>query len=162
MKQIPLTQGKVAIVDDCDYDFLTQWTWCVSIRPDGRPYAVRASRGSKGKHHVLMHREVAHRAGLLGQYVDHRNNTRPLDNRRANLRPATKSQNGANRGPTRLNTSGYKGVFWHKRGRKWQAQIIVNQTAIHLGLFVDKIAAARAYNQAAIEYFGTFAYQNPV
>jgi len=89
--------------------------------------------------------------------VDHRNGN-GLDNRRANLRPATKSQNGANRLIAASNKSGFKGVDL-KKGR-WRAQIKVVGSKIHLGYFDLAEEAARAYDMAAIEAFGEFATLN--
>ena len=65
-------------------------------------------------------------------------------------------------GPRTTNTSGYKGVYWDKRKRKWGSDITVKGKAKRLGYFGAKEAAARAYNKAAREYFGPHAYQNPV
>jgi hypothetical protein len=88
--------------------------------------------------------------------IDHINGD-PFDNRIANLRLCDTSLNGANRGPTKLNTSGFKGVTWHKRCRKWQAQIGVKGTHYFLGLFDDPAEAHAAYVAAAIKHFGEFA-----
>lgn len=87
---------------------------------------------------------------------DHENcNT--LDNRRRNLRIATNSQNGANRERLSNNTSGYKGVSWDKRRRKWHAYIYFNKKQIHLGFFDTAEQAYEAYCAAAIRLHGEFA-----
>jgi len=91
--------------------------------------------------------------------IDHedRNN---LNNQRLNLRYATQSQNGANRGPQRNNRSGYKGVHWDTERQKWSAHIKVDQKVIQLGRFIDISDVANAYDKASIKYFGPFAHQN--
>lgn len=88
--------------------------------------------------------------------IDHINGD-PFDNRIANLRLCDNSLNGANRGPTILNTSGFKGVCWHKKTRKWMAQIGVRGARYHLGYFDDPAEAHAAYAAAATKYFGEFA-----
>jgi hypothetical protein len=103
-----------------------------------------------------MHRFLIGEAGL---YVDHRNGD-GLDNRRANLRSATNSQNQANRGKSKRNKSGFKGVYFHKPAQKFLASIQFEGKLRHLGLFADPIEAAKAYDAAALEYFGQFAKTN--
>ena len=156
MKQIQLTQGQFALVDDCDHEYLSQFKWCAA-KYRGKFYAVR------GRPSVRMHRVVAERAGMKIEdlEVDHDDHN-GLNNVRSNLRPATTSQNQWNRALQKDNTSGFKGVCWHQRSRKWQARIRVNGKLVYLGYHDDKIDAARAYNEAAIKYFGEFAYLNEV
>lgn len=89
--------------------------------------------------------------------VDHRNGVRD-DNRRDNLRAATRSQNSMNRGPARTNTSGRKGVTWNKHSKKWMASIKAGGRGKTLGHFGDLDAAAQAYQQAAVQFHGEFAH----
>ncbi len=153
MRKLPLKRGLWALVDDIDYPFLSQWKWSFNGK-----YAYRTDRGKT----ICMQRVVARRSGLkVTNQVDHRNQNK-LDNRRKNLRPATQSQNQANRGPTAANTSGFKGVFWYERYGRWYARIRVNKQHIFLGYFKRKNDAARAYNAAAKKYFGEFAFLNKV
>lgn len=94
-----------------------------------------------------------------GTDMDHINGVKS-DNRIANLRLATRSQNNANSPKPSHNTSGYKGVAWHKGGKKWQAGIKVNGKRSGLGLFDSAEAAAMAYDAAARETFGAYARTN--
>jgi hypothetical protein len=160
VKTIPLTKGKVAIVDDVDYGYLMQWTWHVA---KGVRYAARCPRlvDNSNAHIIYMHRVVADRMTLLGSCIDHIDGN-GLNNSRSNLRLATDSQNKANRGPQRDNTSGYKGVTWDKGRRRWHAQIKQQYRNIFLGRFTDIVDAAKAYNEAALKYYGEFAYLNPI
>jgi hypothetical protein len=81
----------------------------------------------------------------------------PLNNRRSNLRISTKSENARNRGKTKRNTSGHKGVYWNHQRSNWRAAIVVNYHKISLGSFSDVEEAAQAYRAAAIKYHGEFA-----
>src|SRR5262245_15911057 len=104
MKQIPLTRGLFALVDDADFARLSQFKWN-AIPGKKTWYAVRASKRKR----IWMHREVT---GLLCQ-IDHRNQN-GLDNTRENLRAATHSQNHANQSKRRGSRSQYRGVCWEK------------------------------------------------
>ncbi len=153
MKTIDLTRGKKAIVDDQDYEYLAQYKWHLS---DNDGYAARTNypHGS-----IYMHRE------LLGNpenmLVDHINRNR-LDNRRANLRAVTPKQSSWNTGGTQSPTSPYKGVDWRAKKQQWRARIKVDGRARFLGYFDTAEDAARAYNRAAAEIRGEFAFLNDV
>jgi hypothetical protein len=158
MREIPLTQGYVTIVDDEDYDFLMQWKW-YAVKDEGgkRMYARRAAPGLKT---VRMHSAIL--GTPTGIRVDHINHD-GLDNRRANLRRATNTQNVYNQRCRKQNITGFKGVIVNRgRGKAFIAGIRVNGKQIHLGLFEDAREAAIAYNRAAVKHFGEFAYLNPV
>ena len=144
--EIPLTKGKVALVDATDLPLLSGNKWC-AIVIDGNTYAYSAR---SYMHRLIMGAED-------GQKVDHRNGD-GLDNRRGNLRLATKAQNSMNSRPQQGRR--YKGVSWHKKGQKWRASIMLDGKAIHLGLFVSEEEAARAYDSMAAEMFGDFARLN--
>jgi hypothetical protein len=155
-RTIPLTRGKFAIVDPEDYSRLARFKWHTHTGTSTF-YAVRHKPGSCKKL-IWMHREILGIPPHL--YVDHINHN-GLDNRKANLRPATKSQNCRNKLLGRKNTSSkYRGVHWHSRFGKWQAAIKVNRRPIHLGYFKDEIDAAKAYDTAALKYHGEFAVIN--
>ncbi len=153
MKRIKLTQRKYASVDDCDFEWLSQWKW---LYHNG--YAERNSPIVNGRRGVIrMHRLIAETP--FGMETDHINRNR-LDNQRHNLRICTLGENQCNRGKYSNNTSGYKGVFWHKASCRWRAQIKTDGKIIHLGLFDDVKDAAYAYDRAAKEYHGEFARPN--
>lgn len=158
-KEIPLSQGKVAIVDAADYEWLMQWRWHAGKRGNvwyaARPLS-RVENGGKVRQQY-MHRQILD--AQKGQNIDHVSGD-GLDNRRANLRVCNKSQNGCNKGPDADNASGYKGVGWRQARNKWRARIKVNGKEISLGHFVTIEEAARAYDEAARLYHGDFAWLN--
>jgi hypothetical protein len=153
-REIPLTQGYVALIDEDDYADASRFTWSAVKRDDGRCYAQRNIRTPDGRRTT----ERLHQYLLPGvERVDHKNGD-GLDNRRANLRPATNAENGQNRrGLDARNTSGYRGVSWDRRAAKWQARIALNGRRSHLGYFTDPVEAARAFDEAAVRLFGEFA-----
>jgi len=151
MKEIPLTQGKVALVDDADYERLSKFKWCYN---DG--YAVcKPRRGQK----IYMHREIMQTP--KGMEVDHANSC-GLDNRRENMRNCTRSQNQANRGCQSNNKYGYKGVSFSNREKKFRAMIQIGGRKIHVGYFYTAKEAAMAYNDAAKNVHGEFAKLNTI
>jgi len=156
--KIPLTQGKFAIVDKCDYAWLNKHKWYYT-----QGYALRHSKRINGRQKTIyMHRAILERQGFKDfVHTDHVNGD-GLDNRRNNLRPATVSQNQHNQKKSENNTSGFKGVSRHKRDQKWQATIQINGKRRHLGYFDDLKKAAKAYNKAAKKYHKEFAYLNKV
>lgn len=158
MKEIPLTQGRVALVDDEDYERVSQLKWHVSARPAGRWYAVRNIRLPNGKRRIqYLARFVMGLEYGDEHQVDHRDRENTLDNRRENLR-VTLTQNAQNIGIPKHNTSGFKGVTWDSG--KWTAQISVNNKRKYLGRFLSRELAAVAYDSAAIELHGGFAVTN--
>ena len=162
MKQIPLTQGKFALVDDQDYEFLMQWKWCAN-KNHKTFYGVRGFWNCLKQITVQMHRVIAKRMGLdiKDKKVDHKDRN-GLNNQRSNLRIATDSQSNSNQGKRKNNTSGYTGVTEDKRRNKWVANIRVKGKQSFLGIFTNKKDAARAYNEAAIKCRGPFAVLNKI
>ena len=154
MKKILLTQGKFALVDDADFEWLNQWKWC--LYKCGRwEYAKR--RGGDGKI-IIMHRLIMGLEPGDGQQVDHIDGNRS-DNRRCNLRICTNRQNAQN-SRSRGGKSKYKGVSWYKPFRKWRARIVIDSKETCLGYFENELDAATAYDSAALKYFGEFALTN--
>jgi hypothetical protein len=151
MREIPLTQGRFAIVDDEDYERVMAvgpW-WLFSHR-----YAACRIDGEI----ITMHRFLLGLSKGDAQQVDHINGNK-LDNRRCNLRLCTNAENQRNRGPNRNNKTGYKGVSFNKFAGKYQAEIMVNRHPIYLGVFNTVEEAAHAYGIAARFYFGEFAWK---
>lgn len=150
---IPLNQGYVTIIDAEDFDKVPARAWQI----DGSLYAMAnkihspgSPRGSYKMHRVVMP-EVAQ--------IDHINGNR-LDNRKANLRPCTHSENQRNRRKTKVCSSPYKGVYWHKRENKWVAQIRYEGKQKSLGRYQTAEEAAAAYDEFAKLYHGEFAFLN--
>ena len=159
MKTVNLTQGYVARVDDEDYLRVSQYKWHVQITEWGQMYAVRNVMLTKRKWITYrMHRVIL---GIIDPAikVDHEDHD-GLNNQRYNLRAANDSQNNHNQKLHVNNTSGFKGVNWHKATEMWRARIMYLGKAIELGRFVDKLEAALVYDRAATEYFGAFACTN--
>jgi hypothetical protein len=156
LKRIPLTKGKFTIVDDEDYKWLSQWKWCA--RKDNKTselfYAARTDWSSGKPIAVFMHSEI------FGPACDHKNRN-SLDNRRQNLRTASKTQQNCNQRLRKDNTSGFKGVGQSiSHPGVWVAKIQINRKTLHLGYYKTKEEAARAYDHAASKYHGEFAYLN--
>jgi hypothetical protein len=155
MRQIKLTKGKFALVDDEDFEWISVWKWHAII-DRGRWYAVRMTRDERYKRkRLLMHRLILGRP-LMG--IDHKDMD-GLNNQKFNLRLCTHQENQRNRTKTSVNTSGYKGVSLDRR-KYYRAFIVVNKKQVHLGTFPDKISAAKAYDTKAKELFGEFARLN--
>ena len=153
MKEIELTQGKVAIVDYRDYEWLSHWGW-FAIKPNTSHTWYARRTGS-----ISMHRQIMGYPRKLE--IDHINGN-GLDNRRENLRTCTRQESMQSR-PTTWAKSGFRGVYWIPQGRKnWRSLITVDSKTIYLGDFLTKEEAAFAYNDAAFEYFGEFARFNEV
>ncbi len=157
MREIPLTQGKVAIVDDSDYSWLSKFKWHYA-EWKGIGYAKKNNKG-KIPAILKMHRLVI--GAKDGEKVDHINRN-TLDNRKANLRLVTQSQNMMNTGLRKTNKSGIKGVCFTSREGKWLASIWKDRKQIYLGYFDDKKDAALAYNKAALELHGQYAVLNKI
>jgi hypothetical protein len=163
MKTIKLTRGLKTLVDDDIYERVSLFSWYAHKSYKGRFYAARRAREGEEIYprykFVYLHRDIL--LPRRGEIVDHIN-ADTLDNRKANLRICTPSQNLSNRGKTENNTSGYKGVTWDKRRMKWVAQIVHKNKNHHIGRFDTKDKAASAYNEYAKKYHGEFAVLNNV
>ena len=164
MKKILLTQGKCAIVDDADYEWLNQWKWC--IQPNhGTIYVIRNERRKGRRVTVRMHREILGIEHGDKAQVDHIDGN-GINNQRHNLRKCSHQQNSFNKKKRKKTTSQYHGVhqFRNTVNRKtykyWRAAIRVNGKPIFLGQFPTELLAAKAYDKAAEKYFGEFANLN--
>lgn len=156
MKQIPLTQGKSTLVDDEDFEELSQHKWYAN-KSNKNWYAKRNCRINGKWIKLRMHRLIMN--AQKGQEIDHKNGN-GLDNRRCNLRFCTQSQNLQNQQRRYTGISQYKGVSWKKQNKKWQAYIRLNCKPQYIGYFSDEIEAAKAYDTKAKELFGEFACLN--
>jgi len=159
MKRISLTQDKMALVDDIDYESLKCFRWCAA---KGRCcyYAVRSIKTSDSKWLTTrMHRVILN--APYGIEVDHRNGN-GLDNRRCNLRLCTRTENGRHQRLLSANKTGFKGVSKTRQNLKkpFYVSIKVNLRSINLGYYRTSGAAARAYDIAAIKYHDRFALTN--
>ena len=154
-KEIILTRGDVALVDDEDYEYLSQWNWTSNISRSKR-YARRHLGNRK---YVSMHKVLINSG--VNIEVDHIDGD-GLNNQKLNLRVCTHIQNMQNGIIKVNNKSGYKGVSWYKNYGKWLSRIVVNKKKVFLGYFEfeDVIDAALAYDTAARKYFGEFARTN--
>ncbi len=153
MKKIQLTQGKFALVDDSDFDFLNQWKWQFGAK--GYATRLEGKRVNGSRKRVFMHKLILSEAGTK---TDHRNRN-SLDNRRENLRIATHSENRRN-AVARKGSSKYKGVTATKG--KYLARIYGNGIRYNLGHFESEKTAALIYNMHAKALFGEFALLNKI
>ncbi len=158
MKEISIGKGMKALVDDEDFERLHKFKWHTQI-DHNIIYAVRVIRENGKRHTVRMHRDVLNLRSKDRTVVDHINRN-GCDNQKKNLRIVTLSENAINSKITIRNTSGYRGVCWSKRSNKWRAAITVNGKQIHIGVFNEKIEAAKAYDDAARKYHNEFAVTN--
>lgn len=151
---IKLTRGQETCVDLVDWPTVAGYKWYASRRKEHSTFYAATSfrRPKKGNFHL-------HRLLLNAERVDHKD-LNGLNNRRGNLRPCTHAQNLANVAKSINNSSGFKGVTWDKATQKWRASIMVNWRYISLGRFLDLEEAARAYDAAALSYYGEFARLN--
>lgn len=152
MKEIALTRGYVALVDDDQYERIAACKWYAAVQPN-YVYAARCSN----KRIVWMHRVILD--ARLGENVDHVDGD-GLNNQRSNLRLATRSQNQQNQRKKSPASSRFKGVSWNKGNRKWESNIQHHHVRSHLGSFTSEVDAAKAYDSMAYRLFGEFAKLN--
>lgn len=160
MKEIKLTKGQVALVDDEDYEYLNQWKW-QAHESYNNFYAMRSYSENNKTKHVLMHRLIMKtKTGYDVDHIDHNG----LNNQKNNLRNCSRSDNLKNNTPR--GRSRYMGVRYQserKNGKVYEyicSQITVNGKWMHLGLFKTEEDAAMAYDNAARKYFGEYANLN--
>jgi hypothetical protein len=170
VRQIPLGGGLFALVDDEDFERLAAHRWNAKRGRKARELyprrTVRLGVGRKAPQaSILLHREVM--GDPPGMLVDHRDGN-PLNCQKYNLRVCTRRQNAENiTSSKRQKLGGFKGVSWHAGASKWIAQCAGGEVRangkrkmVYLGLFVDPVEAARAYDAAALKAFGEFASLN--
>jgi len=158
MKEIPLAKGKVAIVDDDVYEYLSQWNWTTHCSENKRWYAAR-NEGYRFHRNILMHRVIMNAPN--GVDVDHWDGD-GLNNQKYNLRFCTPIQNARNRRCRSDSTVGLKGVGHKdtKKKKRYFARITFEGKDMFLGIFNTPEEAARAYDEKAKELFGDFARTN--
>ena len=152
MRTIPLTRGMLTLVDDELFDYINQYKWQFNTKYASRSVWINGKKNFLYLHHLILPKKE-------GYEIDHINRDR-LDNRSKNLRYATSAQNHYNNAPRKDSRSGIKGV--QKIGKKWQARIVKDGKTISLGYFISKNLAILAYNEAAREIQGEFAYLNAI
>lgn len=159
MKEIKLTQGKVALVDDDMFEYLSRWKWFAD-KHRYTFYAVRNLPRILGEKRSMMqmHRIIMNVTDKKIK-VDHRNRN-GLDNCKSNLRLATISENNANRKAAKNSTSKFLGVHFHKCSNKWIASIKKNGKVHYMGIFASEQEAAKVYDAKAKEFHGDFANLN--
>ena len=145
----------VCLIDTTDYDSVKRHRWHAG-KSDNTYYVATEIKKPDGGHTTLR----LHQLLLSGaDEVDHKLGN-GLDNRRINLRAATRSQNEVNKSKRTNTSSKFRGVYWYKRTKKFRAHIEIQGKNISLGYFVSEFDAARAYDAAAIKHFGEFARPN--
>jgi hypothetical protein len=150
MKEIILTQGKVALVDDEDFIELNKYKW-YAHHSKNKWYAIRYNKGYKN---IKMHRQILN----FPKETDHINGN-GLDNQRSNLRICNHSQNMANMEKRKNATSHFKGVTFHKKNRKWIARL-GNNGGVYIGSFTNETDAGKAYDEKAKELYNKFSNLN--
>lgn len=151
MKLISITKGKFAMVDDEDYEWINQWSWYCD-----KEYAARWISGGNGRASFMYGDILKTPDGLFTDHIDHNG----LNNQKYNLRVVTNAQNQMNRKSNKHTSSIFKGVYWHKKDKRWQAGIGLDGKRIYLGNYKSEVDAAKTYDLAAIELFGEFAHTN--
>jgi hypothetical protein len=153
MKKIPLTRGKFALIDDDDFERVNAFKWLAHF--DGwNWYAEKTIRKNYKVTTMRMH------SFILGVSRPDHIDGNGLNNQKCNLRPSTRSQNGANRKMMSNNKSGYRGVSWDKRDKRWKAYVTVSGKSVYAGEYTDKVSAAIARDEVAKKLFGEFARLN--
>lgn len=150
-----------AKIDDCDFEMISKYKW-LTVRSFGCSYASTSKKiFFNGKlRHVRMHRIILNCSD--GEIVDHKDGD-GLNNQRQNIRKCTCLENSRNKDNRKKKSRiSFKGVGWHKATKKFRAYINISYRHLSLGYYENEYDAARAYNEAAIKYFGEFAKLNDV
>ena len=156
---IRMAQPRYAKVDPADYKRLREYEW-FTMKGKNTFYArgrVAISKTGKEKLTSLHQKIIEVPKGMVVDHINHDG----MDNRRANLRAATRAQNIRNRKKfAKSSGSKYKGIYWKKKTRKWEASITFERKKIFLGCFRNEVDTAKAYDRAARKYHGEFASLN--
>jgi hypothetical protein len=154
MQEIELTQGQVALVDDVDYEYLSQWKWYAGWYRNC--FRARRTTYNGKKKAVHMSIVVAERMGIDAKCIDHKDRN-PLNNQRSNLRPATDAQNGHNCEAYSTSKTGVKGVWFDEARGKFQTAIWFEGKRYALGRFYTLPEAAAVVQKKREELVGEFA-----
>jgi isochorismate hydrolase len=150
MKEIYLTQGKVAIIDDEDFEKISKKKW--HAQRIGALYYACSRFTEHGRHtHIKMHHFLFGKP-QKDMFCDHINGN-GLDNRRENIRITTNRGNQLNRHTVLSDqySSRYPGVSWHKKSKKWQSQIQIEGVKFYIGCFATEKDAFDAYKEYAVD-----------
>lgn len=155
MKEIILTKGNIAFIDDEDFQSLSKWSWYTH-----NTYAARGTFINYTNKLHFMHRQIL---GLNDPnlFIDHIDGN-GLNNQKYNLRVCTHSQNMMNRKKNQNASSRFKGVYWNSEKRKWHVRCVVNKEIYIVGYYKDEREAALAYNLTASFAHGEFANLNKI
>lgn len=161
MKEIVLTKGKTALVDDEDFESLSETSWYAHTKIGYTSYAERGT-GRNCSHKIhLMHRHIL-RITDPKIHIDHIDGN-GLNNQKTNLRTCSRSQNLSNSRKRKSSTSSlYKGVYWDKQMSKWRSRFSLDGKKYHIGLYDSEKEAALAYNCSASFACREFAYLNKI
>jgi hypothetical protein len=161
MKEIQLNNGMVALIDDDDYEKVNCLKWrALCSKNKHTPDKWYATCNIKTNIIIYLHRFILN-VHDSRTHIDHKDGN-GLNCQKGNIRSCTQSQNNKNITPRTGGTSKYKGVWYFKKNRKFTAKICINRKQTYLGSFLKESDAAKAYNDAAIKYYGEFAYLNTI
>lgn len=157
MKELKISKGYFALVDDEDYEFLSNFKWSANVQRH-TVYAKKSAYRKKNMltsntNEIMLHRMILKPKN--GEVVDHIDGN-GLNNQKVNLRLCKQSENLRNKKHYKNNSSGVKGVYFNKQANKWIAQIGFNKKMIYLGSFINKHEAAQAYKEKSQKLFGEF------
>lgn len=156
-----LTQNRIALVDDEDYDRIAELKWHAhNMHNSGIFYAGHFFKINGKYKYAHMHTFILNRIGI--KTIIYHKDGNGLNNQKENLRICSSSDNSKNKRQSITSKSKYKGVYLIRKSGMYRARIQVDGKRLHLGCFVNQIDACIAYNNAALKYFGEFALINEI